>query len=734
MPPKRHFTVQPPIAPGGSYRRPRKLDLPVFLALYEKAIGHPLDNAQRDAIVHGPGPLFILAGPGSGKSEVIVARALKLTLVDGVAPRSIFMTTFTDKAARNLEDRVADRLSRIAPEFQLDELTVGTLHSLCDRIMRDFRYQVYHDTRLLDNIEQSFFVHRELHDWLKGVDRKFWDSVRFLHPMASNAFGPSSWQKVESFKRLINRVTEDEVSVEALRKSGDAAFQVLADGIELYRQRLVERSRSDFAHVQLSFLEFLKSRVGATFLKGDGRRGVPPLKYVLVDEYQDTNPIQESIYFALASAAGGNISVVGDDDQALYRFRGGTVECLVRFPEKCKTVLHKLTKTVQLQTNYRSYSEITDWCERIIHAQPEMGRPGARAVGKKPMLSDRGAAPGHRVMFSIEGEKYATAGAAAAAVISEMIHESKVSDPAEIAILMKSTRESPRNAGPVVTELRRLNIPVYNPRSKSFKQAEEVAAMIGGLVRIADHDLRFADSLGERGRDALDTWVAAWDAIAGPGTPLDEYYQKVRNQLSKKPLGVFLKFGLLDAFYRVASRKPFSEWEEDAERTYRLGLLSAVLESYVSVEGGHSFKTSSRETGRFSEGWLRGSFYPRLLGYLHSTELDDPEDLDYEIVRGKVQVMTVHQAKGLEFPIVFVDSLDLSNDSADATYVLEERLGKLSSNRRLMGPAEERCVQDSVRFFYVAYSRAQDLLCLFGTTKVFGRSTVSLGRVGTGGR
>lgn len=702
-----------------------------FVKRYEKAIERPLDDSQRRAIIHGRGPLYIMAGPGSGKTEVVVARTLKLVLVDGLDPRSIFLTTFTDKAARNLEDRIADRLSRLGESRTLDGLVVGTLHSLCDRVMREFRFQNYHDSRLLDDVEQSFFIHKELHDWLRDSNPSFWEDLRFMHPQAHRAFGPTAWQKVETFKALSNRVTEEQVPSAALRASADPTLATLAEGIDLYRRRLSERDRSDFAHVQQTFLEFLVSHAGEAFLKGDPPRLIPPLSQILVDEYQDTNPIQESIYLALAAATGGNITVVGDDDQSLYRFRGGTVECLVRFPDKCQTTLGRAPLSIQLRTNYRSVEDISRWCEQTVAAQPEMAAPGARAPGKQAMLVARGPAEHPPSLLSISGRTLPEVGTNVAGVIAELLQKNKVADPSEIAILLRSTRESPRNAGPLVAELRRHKIPVYNPRSKSFTESEEVSAMLGGLIRVVDPELEVASTLrGRSEQAAVEAWCGSWEAVAGAGTPLRTYYLKVRRALDSAPMGAYRKDGLLDAFYRILSVSPFSAWQEDPERTYRLGLLSAILESYVAVEGQRSFKTSSKDPGRFSEGWLRGSFYPRLIGYLANAKLDDPGDPDYEIVPGRVQVMTVHQAKGLEFPVVFVGSLNHQNEADDKTYRLEDRLASLSTNRRALAPPAERSVQDTVRFFYVAFSRAQDLLCLFGTESHFEGATISLGRPG----
>ncbi len=134
------------------------LSIESFIQSYETAIGHGLNAEQRTAIRHGQGPLFLMAGPGSGKTEVIVARALKLFLVDAVPSGAILITTFTEKAARNLSDRITDRLIAMGYSTTLDDLRVGTMHSLCDRIMREYRYPAYYHTRLLNDTEQGFFI------------------------------------------------------------------------------------------------------------------------------------------------------------------------------------------------------------------------------------------------------------------------------------------------------------------------------------------------------------------------------------------------------------------------------------------------------------------------------------------------------------------------------------------------------------------------------------------------
>jgi superfamily I DNA/RNA helicase len=697
-----------------------------FLLAYERASGHSLNEDQRAAVRHGEGPLNITAGPGSGKSEVMVARALKLVLVDGVDPASVLLTTFTEKAARNLQDRVTDRLLRMGYDTSLHDLRVGTLHSICDLVMRDYRYLPYNDTRLLDETEQSFFVYAHC-GWVDEAPREFWDFFRFLHRTASLEYGPNKWQRAGTLVTLFNRLTDEEVDLYALSRARRRPLQQLGDATRDYRNTLRDKCRSDFATLQLHFKEFLETRVGETFMAGDAAKERPPLRHVLVDEYQDTNPIQETIYFRLVAACGGNITVVGDDDQALYRFRGATVECIVRFPDKCRDLLGRAPEMVQLRTNYRAVPAITRWAEAVIGAQPEMRRVDARAP-KASMLNERPDTDDYPAVSRLVGQRHADVADAVADVIAELRSEGLVSDPSHIAILFKSSRESPRNAGPVADALRDRGIPVYNPRSKAFLETEEVAGMLGALLEILDRDNHVGGTLRGRMAQSIAEWRQAYADLAAEHDGLRRHIDRVHAELARRRAGEWLNVTLRDMFYRVLACPPFSEWQEDPNRTFRLGQISRLLESFASVEGNDTLQVSSQERGRFSHGWLRSRFYPRLIGYLHQASLDDPEDVDYEIKPGYVQIMTVHQSKGLEFPIVLVGSLDMRPDPAGATYELEDLFSRYSANPHSAGTPSARAVQDLVRFFYVAYTRAQDALVLFGTTAHFTRATIATGR------
>ena len=140
------------------------------------------DPEQREAIRHDRGPLYCTAGPGSGKSEVVVARALKLAVVENADPRSIMLTTFTEKAAQNLQDRMEDRLNALGlvDEIDIADMWIGTLHQLCADIMREYRYEGYQNVELLDEDAQRLFVRRESDfvNFLAGDEvLDDWDSV-----------------------------------------------------------------------------------------------------------------------------------------------------------------------------------------------------------------------------------------------------------------------------------------------------------------------------------------------------------------------------------------------------------------------------------------------------------------------------------------------------------------------------------------------------------------------------
>ncbi|MBB6647749.1 ATP-dependent DNA helicase [Halobellus ruber] len=695
------------------------------------------NDPQQRAILHDEGPLHVTAGPGSGKTEVLVSRTLKLLLVDSVPPGSILLTTFTEKAAQSLEERIVDRLDAIGFGDAVDanEIRVGTLHSLCNDIMQEYRYQDYANVELLDEDGQQLFMYRhcDFVDYISGSDLNGqWDTVpeaidardedwRFFEELhgwqVHDQHGPNKWQATEITSKLFNRVSQYRASTNRLRRHKDRPWRACAEGLEKYRETLREQQRCDFARLLERFIEFIDTEAGQRFIHGESGRERPALQHVLVDEYQDTNPLQQELYFqVLEEMNRPNITVVGDDDQALYRFRGGTVECLIQFPKRLRERFGTFVESVQLRTNYRSTKDIISWCNRYIDNHPAMQVDGARAPGKQPMEVGRdGTENIESVRAILEGNSDAEPAAIAAELVDRMHDTGYIDDYSQVAYLFKSTKETDRWAGQFVTALRERGIPVHNPRNKAFLDQPEVEFALGAIIRALDPELDALQKRGIQGRvtgqiqdwyDGFDEYVDQHDATA-----LDRYVDQIGTEL-RATEDESLGLNLLDLFYRILSFDPFLTWVESDDapaRGRRLGQLSKLFDAFASVSG-RSTLTASSWANSVSTKFL-ADFYYLFCGYLHATDFDEPQDPHDQLPSGFVQVMTVHQAKGLEFPVVFTSDLDSEPWTFGGTYWIEEELAPYADISPL-GGEDERSVRDEIRRFYVAYSRAQEDLLL----------------------
>lgn len=387
------------------------MNITQLFELINEVKGYDLDEIQKDVVEHGEGPLWVVAGPGSGKTEVLVLRTLKLIYVDNFSPASIIITTFTEKAAKNLFERILNYTSLITekyPELEkidIHNLKIGTLHSLCNDIMLENKYPDYENYRLLDNIEQYLFIYEHsnfvndnselylplcqhfsyLFDRFDGVTGSYgWNGEKI----------PNKWRRTNAAIQIFNRIVEDMVDVQKM-EDGDEYWKLLKQAYEDYYNNMKEHRRCDFSHLQKKFLEFLDSPLGQRFLEGDGTEVRPGIKYILVDEYQDTNPIQEMIYLSLAKHC-HNLCVVGDDDQALYRFRGGTVDCMVTFKEACEKsfdITFSKDSIKFLNSNYRSHPNIVHYYDNYINSFEAMNLDKAR-VENKPELIPKGSISG----------------------------------------------------------------------------------------------------------------------------------------------------------------------------------------------------------------------------------------------------------------------------------------------------------------------------------------------------
>ncbi|GIW90605.1 MAG: hypothetical protein KatS3mg109_1037 [Pirellulaceae bacterium] len=698
--------------------------------------GFPLDQPQKDAITYGGGPLLIAAGPGTGKTEVLVVRCLKFICCDSVLPGSIMLTTFTEKAAKNLQDRLSESflfLAEMYPQLaSIDPspLRIGTLHGLCNDILQEYRYTAYQNLRLLDEVESALLIHKSLVDKTQPHRQALFSQFNYLFDNKPQN-NLSKWDWALALQKLFGRLIEDMIDLNALQTAG-GPWAALRQCYQLYEQALAANHACDFSLLLKYFLEFLNTGQGNVFLNGDNAGVRLPLTHVLVDEYQDTNPIQESIYLRLCDAAPHNLTVVGDDDQALYRFRGGTVECMVGFPKACQKRWGVSPKIIYLSDNHRSDERIVHWCNTYITSFPAMNAPNVRISGKPPLRSALGQRGAHPAVGLIRRRRIQDLAQDMASLVAGLKANNIIQDYSQCVLLLRSTRNSSHFAGPYTVALQAQNIPVYNPRSKDYLEQEEVAQCLGAFVRIIDPQLTQVNALmSPTIRRMVLNWVDAYNGITAAYPDLANYVTQGGQAIAGTPAGQRITPATPTIIYRILAHPPFVSYQANPEMDLRLSKLTRLFESFCS-QYGRELWTDKTNAGQLP-GWWYNNFFYGLCGYLSQRGLDDDEDEEVVCPAGFFPIMTVHQAKGLEFDFVFVGNLGSIVSPSDAHQLEQDLRTYRVSPPGVVHSIRDAACHDEIRQHFVAYSRAKYALVLLATDNQLrktGQQTASFGNEG----
>ena len=565
---------------------------------------HTLNEAQREAVKTTEGPLLVLAGAGTGKTRVITMR-IGYLMSRGVAPENILAVTFTNKAAAEMRERIRQLVGESAKR-----LTVGTFHTFCMRALRAHAGAA--------GLPRAFSI-CDASDQLsavKSVMRELRVHETTMHPSA--VLSRISFNK----NRLLTPEDEDNVLV--------------ASVWERYQEHL-ERSRSvDFDDLLLKTLRLLKAHKKIRDVFRDTYR------YVLVDEYQDTNHPQYEIVRAI-SAGHRNICVVGDDDQSIYGWRGADIQKILGFHRDFKGA-----KIVRLETNYRSTRPILDAANAVIRNNP--------ARHEKKLCSARGS--GEPVRLTRLRDEV-TEARFVAEEITKLVRrrEAKLS---ECAVLFR-TQVQPR---PFEVEFRAAGLPYVLVGGMSFFDRKEVRDILAFLKLVANPEdetslMRVINTPPRAiGKTTIDRVVdfatengisvhAAFergDEIAGLSASALESYRAFRAVLSGSSLpresqGLVAGISeLLEALsYRTEVRRLYADPMTRQAR-------------WAAVE----------EVQNFAENYTRKSKSPALVGFLEELALSSGEDTKdrEEDSREAVTLMTLHAAKGLEYPHVFLVGME----------------------------------------------------------------------------
>lgn len=749
--------------------------------------------------------LFIVAGPGSGKTTVMVLKILKYIFVDDIDPSEILATTFTRKAADELYSRILgwgdeiknhlaenldegdfDDISKILAIERIDfnQIHIGTTDSVAEEVLREFKKPGETQPVIIEDFVANSAMIKILLEDEKYLDK---DLVEYLKVLSGREKLQEPSKMSEILIEIKNRIYYDQVNFDDLymKSQPDSGFRIALDCIKEYENALKERHTIDFAMLESDFLEKLKNSDLDEFLDD--------ISIVLIDEYQDTNLIQEDIYFTIARSAlenGGNITVVGDDDQSLYRFRGATVDLFTNYQKRIKERLGIDVEEINLRTNYRSTENIIDHCNQFVELDstyqqarvenkpkiiapdfdkermPVLGmfrnNPEILAKDLARLINDlvnKGECElkvhqvlnedyykkisGNSNVQSLNQIKQKSIQEARKLDKIKLKLDSEYGSASDMAILSYSPKERQYSSKSFLHHLRknlkRLRKPIemFNPRGIELQEVEIVSIFCGLILECIDPEGTMQKSdktIPNLAKHNMTRWrYAAKEYIKlnpEPAEPMPLNSFVTRWQL-RRPYPETDKNGneaewpknvsLIELAYKLTT------WIEDLQNDVEgIVYLQAITKSitqtgffnkYHSVI---SFKNPIEERESVLEA-IWNIFIPLSTG---GVKID--ESLLETLPNDRVNVLSIHQSKGLEFPLVIVDvgsrfkSNEIKTQRLRFPKLLKEQITIEDSIRQhsALGESErsekDRSFDDLTRLYFVAFSRAENVLLLVG--------------------
>jgi DNA helicase-2/ATP-dependent DNA helicase PcrA len=646
-----------------------------------------INDAQRDVVAHNGGPLLVIAGPGSGKTFALVVRTINLLILEKARPSQIIVCTFTEKAAYELRDRIAATARRVGYHADLSELNVGTIHGICNRLLQAHRHRTplgnSYDT--LDDLTQLLFLFEHFDE--------------IVGPLENGIYlgrWRTKWSAIEGLRDYLNKITEELVDPDLLSSVTTGFLQSLGHAYKAYRDLLLQHNKIDFAFQQKLVHDLL---LNSEFLKAVTDR----IRYVMVDEYQDTNYIQEQILSQLASGT-GNLCVVGDEDQSLYRFRGATVRNILEFPTR-----YPNCRSINLTTNYRSHRQIVAAYDRWMKSIEWSNQSGPPFRFDKSISVDPAAKfPDYPAVFSIWGGDARDEGTRFADLVSHLKQQEVISDYSQVALLLHSVRSD--HSGPYLEALHAKGIAAFCPRARAYFDTEEIRLMIACFAIIFGY---YGDGRGSLSGAALreladyvDACIVELGRNYGEPHPLAVELQRLTGAIANLESGQSLDLRPADYLYRLIAFEPFITFTRNENRSRNLAIFSQLLNVFQNY---YHYTVVTHRNREF----LRFHLFNSFMRLLYEGGINEYEDPDQPFPKGYVQVMTIHQAKGLEFPVVVVGSLDVQISSAKQ---VDRDLGPFY-HRPPFEPENRITEFDRMRLHYVAFSRPEKLLVLTADTQ-----------------
>lgn len=607
----------------------------------KKQFSH-MNNMQQQAVFCTEGPLLILAGAGSGKTTVLVNRIAYILQSELCKPWQILAITFTNKAAGELKERICNAV----PEGGSD-IWAATFHSTCARILRRYGDRI------------GFTSHFTVY----GTD----DQKKLVKDILKQL---NYDEKMLPVKRVLNEISKakDEMLTpqEMLKRAGyDNLKQSVAKVYEIYQSRLKTADAMDFDDMLCKTVELFQNCPDILeFYQNQ-------FKYIMVDEYQDTNKVQYK-FVSMLAAKYGNICVVGDDDQSIYKFRGATIENILSFENTFKGA-----KMIRLEQNYRSTQNILNAANGVISNNTM--RKG------KTLWTEN--AVGDKIEVHTSDSERDEAQFIAKTILDGVADGRKFSD---FAILYRMNAQS----NSIEQALSRSGIPHRVIGGRRFYDREEIRDMVAYLQVINNphDDVRLGRIINVPKRGiGTTTLEKASEIAAGLG---ESIYSVIKDadvypQLSRAATKLKSFVALIDGLMEAEQSGDYSLAE-----LYNLILEHTDYEKYLKTEKDNpdvrieNIEELSSNIIKFEEDYAEEA---SLSNFLEEISLQTDID-NYDAEADSSVMMTLHSAKGLEFPVVFIAGL-------------EE--GVFPSIATMMNPDE---LNEERRLAYVGITRAKEKL------------------------
>ncbi|WP_058306157.1 DNA helicase PcrA [Gracilibacillus massiliensis] len=618
-----------------------------------------LNKPQQEAVQHTEGPLLIMAGAGSGKTRVLTHRIAYLLDEKDVSPRNVLAITFTNKAAREMKDRIANLVGSYG-----NDMWVSTFHSMCVRILRrDIdRIGYSRNFSILDSGDQLTVIKNIVKD--KNIDAKKFEPRAILG--------------------MISGAKNELITPETFAESANDFFsRQVSEVFTEYQRRLRKNQSLDFDDLIMQTIHLFK-RVPEV-LEYFQRR----FQYIHVDEYQDTNHAQYQLVKQLASRF-QNLCVVGDSDQSIYAWRGADITNILSFEKD-----YPSARVVMLEQNYRSTKSILQAANQVIENN----------TGRKPKNLWTDNTDGNKIRYfqaSTEREE----GLFVADRIEELVMQQNYKHN-DIAVLYRTNAQSRA----IEETFMKANIPYQMVGGTKFYDRKEIKDMLAYLRLIVnpEDDISFARvvnepkrGIGKTSLDKLQAYAAAHDiSMYTAVQEVDFVGVSAKAAKSLMQFGQMIKNWTQQQEFLTATDMV----EEVIEKTgYEEMLINErSIEAQTRLENIEEFKTVTKHFEETNEDKTLVSFLTDLALISDIDRMDDDPTAN-----DKVTMMTLHAAKGLEFPVVFLIGMEES---------------VFPHSRSMM---DDDQMEEERRLAYVGITRAEKLLhvshakmrTLFGRTNM----------------